>query len=54
LQKVNQLLDKFHDAENLRKAAIKLVLEQPEVASCIIGHRDTPEVIENIQSAENI
>jgi myo-inositol catabolism protein IolS len=51
LMRSNQFLEQYQSPEMLRKACIQFVLNQPNAASCIIGHQTVREVIENIQSA---
>lgn len=53
LNKVNVLIETYRTPENLRKAALQFVLKETGVASCIVGHRNINEVIENIQSINN-
>ncbi len=52
LNKVNLLIEKYGSPENLRKADLQFVLQQPGAATCIIGHRSLSEVIENIKSTD--
>lgn len=48
LKQVNVLLEQCGSAENLRRAALSFILNKQNVASCVVGHRDIEEVIENI------
>ena len=52
LDEVNRLLDQYKTPFDLRAAAIKLILSEEGVNSCIIGHRALEEIKENITHSQ--
>lgn len=49
LSQVNALLKQHGSAEVLKKAALAYILKKSNVASCVIGHRNIEEVLDNIK-----
>lgn len=49
LDNVNKLLIQHQSSEKLREHNLQFILDQQAVASCIIGHREIGEVVENIR-----
>jgi len=54
LDSVNKLLKQHKSPEKLREAALRHILKQPGVSSCIVGHRSIKEVIENIKATDTM
>lgn len=52
LEKVNVHLDRYQTPRNLRQANLAHILQQEGIASCIVGHRNINEVLENIELTE--
>lgn len=49
LEEVNGLLNVYKTPAELKKQALKFILNKENIASCVIGHRSLSEVIENIK-----
>ncbi|MEM1244373.1 MAG: aldo/keto reductase [Pseudomonadota bacterium] len=50
LNRVNEMLNTYGTPENLRQESLRFILSQQGSNSCIIGHRNIEEVIENINA----
>ncbi|GAB4393947.1 MAG: hypothetical protein Tsb005_14410 [Gammaproteobacteria bacterium] len=49
---VSELLEIYETPPKLRQYSLQFILQQAGVSSCIVGHRNIQEVIENINATE--